>query len=180
MRIAKHEWVQSLRRLTGNDLDNIHYNELVGRWEFTLAGADGVPRPQFWGWYDQPTDPNTGMHPFRELDDNSIRVALTNLQETFVGNLGQGNLRSVLLRDMEKIRDAKQYDRRQRAEDYANVTVDALAHLNTPAVSMSPKGGERRHKGEVSPRIVVPAQGLRQPTGGTIIAEKRFGKGKQS
>ena len=43
MRTAKREWIEALRRLTGND-DNIHFNELVHRWEFTLAGADGVPR----------------------------------------------------------------------------------------------------------------------------------------
>ena len=178
MRTAKHSWVQSLRRLTGNDLDNIHFNEFVHRWEFTLAGADGIPRPQFWAWYDQPKDPVSGLYPFRELDDNSIKVALRNLQETFVGNLNQGNLRSVLLREFERVREAKIKNRSGRAEDYANVTVDALAYINTPAVSMSPKKGERRHKGTVSPRIVVPTQGLRQPKG--IITTERFGKGTQS
>ena len=132
MRIAKKSWIEALRRLTGNSLDNIHFNEAVHRWEFTMAGADGRPRPQFWGWYSQPVDPSTGVHPFRELDDHSIKEAFRNLEKTFIGRLGQGNTRSVLLRDFERTRDAKDKHRKGRAFDYADATLDALAHLNTP------------------------------------------------
>ena len=86
MREPKISWVRALKMLTGNEADDIRWNEALGRWEFLLTGADGVVRSQFWGYFDQPPDPVTGIHPSRELDDETMRVALTNLEKTFVGN----------------------------------------------------------------------------------------------
>lgn len=86
MREPRRKWVVALKALTGNEADGIRWNEALSRWEFLLAGADGVVRSQFWGYYDRPPDPLTGMHPARELDDDGMREALANLTETFVGN----------------------------------------------------------------------------------------------
>ena len=86
MREPKDAWVASLRRLTGNETDDIRWNEAVGRWEFLLMSGDGISRSQFWGHFDIPVDPLSGLHPYRELDDDSMRDALHNLTKTFVGN----------------------------------------------------------------------------------------------
>ncbi len=86
MREPRRKWVAALKALTGNEADGIRWNEALSRWEFLLTGADGEVRSQFWGHYDQATDPVTGMYPARELDDSSMREALANLTKTFVGN----------------------------------------------------------------------------------------------
>ena len=90
MRTPKRAWVMQLQALTGNEADGIRWNGALSRWEFLLTGADGVVRSQFWGHYDQPTDPVTGMYPARELDDFSMQEALANLTKTFVGNPHDG------------------------------------------------------------------------------------------
>jgi len=82
--LPKPEWVAALRAL--DDKADLRWNEVAGRWEFILTSADGVPRSQFWEWFDQPRDPATGRHPYRPLDDTQMRVALANLERTFVGN----------------------------------------------------------------------------------------------
>ena len=86
MRQPKKKWVEALRALTGQESDDIRYNEDVSRWEFVLMSGDGIPRSQFWGRFDLPVDPVSGLHPYRSLDDASMLEALHNLQKTFVGN----------------------------------------------------------------------------------------------
>lgn len=99
--------MRALRDLTGVETDDIRYNAALARWEFVLRGADGIPRSQFWGWYRNPfngqpiePDPVTGLHPFRELDDDAMSEALANLAKTFVGNPydGAGDTRSEVMR----------------------------------------------------------------------------------
>ncbi len=90
MRTAKPSWVRSLRTLTGNESDDIRFNEAVGRWEFLLMSADGITRSQFWGHFDQTSDPLSGLHPYRELDDVTMHEALANLTKTFVANTYDG------------------------------------------------------------------------------------------
>lgn len=126
MREPKASWVQALRRLTGCETDDIRWNESVGRWEFILAGADGKPRSQFWGWFDQPVDPLTGLHPARELDDHGMREALRNLEKTFVGNPydGAGTPKEEIMRRMKynKAEGKRRY--RQAGEDFADMAAE--------------------------------------------------------
>jgi hypothetical protein len=86
MREPKPAWIAALRALTGCETDDIRFNTLLHRWEFSLAGADGISRSQFFGVFSAPVDPVTGLHPFRELDDDAMAEALGNLERTFVGN----------------------------------------------------------------------------------------------
>jgi hypothetical protein len=86
VREPKASWVLALRALTGNEFDEIRWNTALGLWEFRLAGADGIQRSQFYGHFDKPVDPATGLHPFRELDDDGMRVVLANLESSFIGN----------------------------------------------------------------------------------------------
>ncbi len=89
-RIAKDAWVSALRRLEGCSDAEILWNEAAHRWEFRLRGADGVFRSQFWGWFSQRIDPTTGLHPFRELDDQAMEEALRNLERTYIANRFDG------------------------------------------------------------------------------------------
>ncbi len=97
MREPKDSWVAALRALTGNEKDDIRFNEALSRWEFMLTSADGVMRSQFWCQFKNPLtgepippDPYTGLAPFRELDDVAMIEALANLESTFVGNPHDG------------------------------------------------------------------------------------------
>lgn len=112
MRHPKPEWVAELKKLCG-PLADIRFNEALYRWEFLIPGADGVPRSQFWGWFNQPADPQTGLHPFRELDDAAMREALHNLTVTFVGSTEREFWRR---HDHNEAIKAK--SRKRRAEDY--------------------------------------------------------------
>jgi hypothetical protein len=125
VREPKASWVRALRDLTGHETDDIRWNEALGRWEFVMAGADGVPRSQFWGHFDRPVDRVTGMYPARELDDDGMREALANLAKTFVGNPydGAGSTRAEVLRRYKwnKAEGKKRYV--QAGQDFADMTL---------------------------------------------------------
>lgn len=98
MREPNAEWVRALKLACGAECD-LRWNLQVGRWEFLLPGGDGVPRSQFWGWFwtwkhgkkvPLKPDPETGLHPFRDLDTEAMAEALENLTRTFVGNRHDG------------------------------------------------------------------------------------------
>lgn len=81
---VKSEWVAALRQI--DDKANIRWNGLVNRFEFQLSHADGVLRSQFFCDFTKPKDPETGLQPYRELNDETMREALANLEKTFIGN----------------------------------------------------------------------------------------------
>ena len=117
--------------LTGNELDDIRFNEAVGRWEFLLTSADGVIRSQFWGHFDQPKDPFTGLHPARDLDDDGMRQALTGLERTFVGNAfdGAGTTKKEVLKRIEVNHTAGQKLYKSHGEDFADMVNDRAKRL---------------------------------------------------
>ena len=125
MREPKTRWVVALRALTGNERDDIRWNEALGRWEFLLAQADGVVRSEFWCWFDQPIDPVSGLHPPRDLDDDAMLEALRNLETTFVGNAfdGAGTTQAEVLKRMKQNREEGQRRWRQGGVDFADMTL---------------------------------------------------------
>jgi len=126
MRTPKLAWVLALRRLEGCAAAEIRWNETAGRWEFILAGADGVPRSQFYGWFNRPVDPVTGMYPFRELDDDGMREVLANLERTYVANRhdGAGTPRREVLRRYRFNRDLLQSKYRVAGEAFADMAAE--------------------------------------------------------
>ena len=131
MRTPRASWVRALRDLTGNESDDIRFNEVLGRWEFITAMADGVPRSQFWGRYDQPVDPLTGLHPYRPLDDHAMREALFNLTKSFVGNPhdGAGTTRKEVARRYQENRARKRQSYKQLGLDYADMVNDRARRI---------------------------------------------------
>ncbi len=138
MRSPKPSWVLALRALTGFERDDIRYNETLSRWEFVLTSADGVLRSQFWGVYKNPLtglpvtpDPMTGLHPFRELDDETMRDALTNLESTFVANPfdGAGSTRKEVMKRIMENRIEGQRRYKQGGEDFADMVNDRAKRL---------------------------------------------------
>ncbi len=121
VREPKPSWVRALRTLTGNESDDIRFNEALGRWEFLLMSADGVSRSQFWGRFDQTVDPLSGLHPYRELDDVTMIEALANLEKTFVANPhdGAGTPADEVWRRMEHNADVDRYRYKQGGEAFA-------------------------------------------------------------
>lgn len=121
MREPKPEWVRALKLACGDDHD-LRWNEGLHRWEFVVPGADGVPRSQFWGRFDQPVDPVTGLHPFRDLDDAGMREAIGNLERTFVGNPfnGAGTTRREVIRRQRFNRDLQTSKYREAGELFAD------------------------------------------------------------
>lgn len=126
MRTPKPEWVQALRRLEGCADAEIRFNATAHRWEFVLAGADGIRRSQFWGWFNRPIDPTTGLHPFRELDDQGMLEALANLERTYIANRhdGAGTTRKDVLRRHRFNRDRMQQQYQKAGELFADMAAD--------------------------------------------------------
>ncbi len=126
MREPKTRWVLALRALTGNEGDDIRWNEALGRWEFVLISADGIQRSQFWGWYDQPKDPMSGLHPVRELDDDAMIEALRNLEVSFVANPfdGAGTTKKEVLKRIGENRAEGQRRWKQGGIDFADMTLN--------------------------------------------------------
>ena len=135
MREPKPEWLVALRALCGADSD-LRFNVAAHRWEFVLQGADGIPRSQFWGrFYVQHAngtrtpltpDPVTGLHAFRELDDDGMREALDNLERTFVGNRfdGAGTTRREVLRRWRFNRDLLESKYQRAGEAFADLAAE--------------------------------------------------------
>lgn len=132
MRIPKAAWVQALKALCGNESE-LRFNESVGRWEFILPSADGVPRSQFWGWFYNPRtgkriepEPETGMVPFRDLDDDAMAEALRNLERTFIGNPydGAGTTRREMERRIRHNRDHLRRKYTQAGEAFADMAAE--------------------------------------------------------
>lgn len=104
----KPEWVARLRQV--DPQADLRFNHTVGRWEFILSSADGVMRSQFFGRFYVvqadgsrkylPPDPETGLHPYRDLDDAAIEEVCANMERTFVANRydGAGTPRKEILR----------------------------------------------------------------------------------
>ncbi len=126
MRKPKTKWVVALRALTGNERDDIRFNEALGRWEFLLTSADGVVRSQFWGAFDQPIDPFSGLHPYLELNDDGMRVALKNMESTFVGNPfdGSGTTKKEVAKRIKLNHEEGNRRYRQAGEDFADMTIN--------------------------------------------------------
>ena len=132
MREPKPEWIAALRRLTGCEQDTIRFNETVWRWEFVLTGADAIPRSQFWGWFNQPADPITGLQPFRELDDDGMREALRNLERTFIGNPwdGLGSTKKEVTRRMKFNEEQKARGYKEAGDAWADMFMERRRRIH--------------------------------------------------
>lgn len=106
-RTVPRHWLTQLRAVSpGADL---RWNEEVYRWEFLIRDATGQLRSQFYGrFHDTNTgqklkpDPQTGMFPFRELDDEGLREVCRNLTESAVWNRhdGAGTTRKQVVQNL--------------------------------------------------------------------------------
>jgi len=157
-REPKPEWVAALKALCGAESD-LRFNETVGRWEFLLPSGDGIPRSQFWGRFYRERhgkrvallpDPETGLHAFRELDDDAMREALDNLARTFVGNPhdGAGTTRREVERRMRFNADLQQAKYDQAGEAFADMVYERARRIRGAAqvpvlIDLSPKGARR-------------------------------------
>lgn len=156
MREPKAEWVTALKALdSGADL---RWNASVGRWEFILSSADGVPRSQFWGWFYQVVngqqvpiepDPVTGLHPYRDLDDAAMAEALRNLERTFIGNPfdGAGSTRKEVRRRMRYNEAHAQRQYRAAGEAFADMAAERKHRLRGApiihvATALTPRGSK--------------------------------------
>jgi hypothetical protein len=153
VREPKPEWVQALKALCGSDSD-LRWNEQVGRWEFVLLGADGIPRSQFWGVFFDPRtgarlepDHATGLLPFRDLDDTAMREALGNLERTFIGNRedGAGTTRREMERRIRFNRDTMRRKYQEAGEAFADMAAERGrrirgAPLVSVPVTLTPRG----------------------------------------
>jgi hypothetical protein len=133
MREVRPEWIAALKAVDGGA--ELRWNSTVGRWEFILSSADGVPRSQFWGWFYRiergkrvPTtpDPVTGLYPFRDLDDDAMREAIDNLTRSFIGNPfdGAGTTRREVMRRYRYNRELQSQKYREAGEAFADMAAE--------------------------------------------------------
>jgi len=147
----KPEWVAALRAL--DDKADLRFNYEAGRWEFLLSSADGVIRSQFWCDFSQPKDPVTGLAPYRELNDDTMREALANLERTFIGNPfnGAGTTKREVLRRYRFNRELQARRYRERGEAIADFVWDhrrqirdaGAGPLITVPVTLTPRPKEK-------------------------------------
>ena len=125
MRQPRPEWVKTIQDLCGAGAD-IRFNEAIHRWEFLIPCGDGVARSQFWGWFNQPIDVTTGLHPFRDLDDDGMRIAIQNLTTSFVGNRhdGAGTPRKEIESRMRFNRDLQESKYKEAGEAFADMAAE--------------------------------------------------------
>jgi len=128
---VKPEWIAALQALTGHETDMIRWNGLVCRYEFVMAGADGIPRSQFWADFSKPKDPETGLQPYRALTDDTMREALANLERTFVGNPfdGTGSTRREVGRRYFYNKRLQESRWKARGQEYADYIWDHRRHI---------------------------------------------------
>ena len=135
----KPEWLARLREI--DPLADLRFNATVGRWEFLLVSADGVLRSQFFGrfyWVRadgqrvpiQP-DPETGLHPFRDLDDAAIEEVCVNLEASFIGNRYDGvrSTRQEVLRRHRSNEAMRTKFYREAGELWADMYFDRLNRI---------------------------------------------------
>lgn len=146
MREPRPHWLAMLRALEGCAEADIRYNEEVGRWEFILPSADGKMRSQFWGVFHDargrwvPPDPVTGLHPFRELDDQGMREAIASLERTYVANRhdGAGSTRREVRRRMAHNAAVQRAQYRAAGELFADMVMDRGRRLRGGALIQVP------------------------------------------
>lgn len=125
---VKPEWIAALREL--DDKADIRWNGMVNRFEFLLSHADGVLRSQFWCDFSKPRDPVTGLQPYRELTDETMREALANLAKTFIGNrYGHGTPYRTAGRAYFENKRLQEERWRKRGEDFADYLWDHRRQL---------------------------------------------------
>lgn len=126
----KPEWLARLRQI--DPQAELRFNHLVGRWEFRLTSADGVLRSQFFGQFywtradgtrvPLTPDVESGLHPFRDLDDAAIEEVCANLESSFIGNRHDG-VRSTR-EEVRRRHRANEALRAQRYRDAGELWVD--------------------------------------------------------
>lgn len=170
------EWVERLRRsVPGADL---RFNYLIHRWEFILPSADGVPRSQFWGhFYTKNADgtrnylkPNevTGLHDFRDLDDEAIEEACANLEKTFIGNPWDGAMttRREVRRRMRFNDELRKSRYKAAGELWADMFVDRLPRMRgTQQVTVLADVKKRLPRGALVDRHGAQITKERKPVG---------------
>jgi hypothetical protein len=150
VREPKPAWVAALKAACGSDHD-LRWNEQANRWEFIIPGADGVPRSQFWGRFDLPVDPTTGLHPFRDLDDAGMQEAIANLERTFIGNRfdGEGTTRKAVLGRYRYNRERLRMKYQQAGEMFADMAMERGRRLRgAPLITVPVTIGGRGQREE--------------------------------
>ena len=147
MRIAKPGWVRRLRDATGSQDSDIRFNEAVGRWEFLVPAASGGLETQFFGWFDEPADPVTGVYPFRDLDEQAMTEVLGSLTMTRLDNRfdGVGSTRKEMLRRYRGNKAAGRAQHLRKGELFADMVHDRARRLRGDPMIVVPSvvGGRK-------------------------------------
>lgn len=163
MREPRPKWLARLRGLHGCAEASIRFNYDVGRWEFILPSADGVPRSQFWGLFKNPItgqqlepDKVTGLYPFRDLDDAGMEEAIANLEKTYVANPhdGAGSPRKEVQRRIDFNTLLRQGWRRDKANLFVDMMADRGRRMRGGAISGWSRAREQAEQAKQSKRLI--------------------------
>lgn len=138
----KPEWVRELKARCGSEYD-LYWNPQVGRWAVKVPCVDGQTRDQFWCWF---RDPHTGekleadqfgLLPFRDLDDESFRELLRNLDASYLCNPydGPGSARKQLAQRQQWNDEQKAKSRKERAAAFVDMVGDRIGRMRGRAFS---------------------------------------------
>lgn len=109
------------------------WDAVAGRFAVDTPTVDGRTVRQYWGWFTDPVtrtpidaDPDTGLHPYRDLDASAQDEIVRNLHRSNIGHTGDG------LRDWSQELQAKRTfnadlakrKRKQRAQTWADLIAE--------------------------------------------------------
>lgn len=112
----------------------MRWDDTVKRYALDSPTATGGTVTQWWGWFrdakGQPieADFETGLHPFRDLDQTAQDEIVRNLQRSYIGQTGDG--RTDWARHAAERRQFNDALVRQRQKARAQTFADVLAEVD--------------------------------------------------
>lgn len=105
------------------------YDANAGRYYVDTPTVTGRTVRQFWAWFvdaqGMPIEPHpeTGLHPFRDLDESAQEVIVRNLHQSNIGVTGYGDKDwgDQIAANLAENRSIARGRRRQRAQDWADM-----------------------------------------------------------
>lgn len=137
----KPEWLMAFRAVTCAEA-TIRFNDAAGRWEFVNRFANGYPCAQTFGWFYQtladgtrmpiPPDPETGLYPYRDLDDEAVTEVIEACIKTDLRRPGGSqNPRREAEQIMRQNREDAAQQRDQLTTEWAERFVDRRRQLHS-------------------------------------------------
>lgn len=107
-----------------------YYDETAGRYAVKSLSVSGREVTQFWCRFHDATtgaplapDPITGLHPYRDLDEQAQEEMIRNLDRSYIGSTGYGEVDWMRTLQARRVHNASVFRQKvkQRAQQFADL-----------------------------------------------------------